>query len=307
MNSKAFALEIQVPFKKMQKEILSIWNLSVPRSDRFTKGEMEILTLWGPKRSFKRPSPFHYCQKPAANPGLNQCPGFKDFIKQFGADLLMARVISMEPGTRVIPHRDPGRNFEFGVARLNAPLISPPGSAVFMDHEKVPQKIPMSPGEIWYLDGATPHSAVHHGKGKRIHLVCDLRMSAQSLRFFPHALRREFRRTNDRYLFIDKVERKDRIWRFQAPLYWFPVRRPSDEVVKAEIEIKDGKATLRFLKNELELSYVPAKHGFFPSWVGAGFFYKVGRKFVEVSLSGLLFKEDSQRDLLTHIEKRPLL
>lgn len=102
-------------------------------------------------------------------PLLEQCHYFAAVIAKLALTLRGARLLSLGPGSQILPHRDRGLAYRFGEARLHIPIVS--GAAV--EFRVAGEPVVMAPGECWYLDLDQEHSVVNRGHERRVHLVLD--------------------------------------------------------------------------------------------------------------------------------------
>ena len=78
--------------------------------------------------------------------------------------------MQLTPGASLEEHVDlVDQGVDFQLARFHVPILTNPGSEMIVDARRVP----MRPGECWYLDVGLPHSAANRGDEARIHLVVD--------------------------------------------------------------------------------------------------------------------------------------
>ena len=104
-----------------------------------------------------------------ATPLLERCPYFATVLDELAITLRGARLLSLGPGSRILPHRDRGLAYRFGEVRLHIPILT--GDAV--DFRVAGAPVVMAPGECWYLDLDQEHSVVNNGAERRVHLVLD--------------------------------------------------------------------------------------------------------------------------------------
>ena len=101
---------------------------------------------------------------------LKKCHYFKEVINSFKCAILTARILRLNVGAEIKPHRDYELGYEDGNFRLHIPIITNPGVQFILDNNE----LTMLPGECWYTNVNYVHSVKNTGKEDRIHLVIDL-------------------------------------------------------------------------------------------------------------------------------------
>lgn len=100
---------------------------------------------------------------------LNNSPYFKEVINQFKCPLLSVRLLKLEKGAFIKPHRDYKLGYEDDNFRLHIPIITNKDVDFVLDG----LKLEMKEGECWYTNVNYIHSVSNKGKSNRIHLVID--------------------------------------------------------------------------------------------------------------------------------------
>ena len=107
-------------------------------------------------------------------PMLASCPYLSSLVDQFRAhtSVTLVRLLRLAPGGFVKEHCDPtlGLEVERSVIRLTVPIVTNDHAALFLNDARVP----MQPGECWYLRFTDPHRVVNNGATERIHLSMDM-------------------------------------------------------------------------------------------------------------------------------------
>ncbi|WP_158559420.1 aspartyl/asparaginyl beta-hydroxylase domain-containing protein [Deminuibacter soli] len=114
------------------------------------------------------------CPKPqisayADTPLLRQCPAIQQLLAQLQCPLHAVRLMNMQSGAYIKPHRDHDLCFEQGEVRLHFPVFT--NSEVVFYAAGTP--LHMQAGECWYVNVHQTHSVVNNGSTSRIHLVAD--------------------------------------------------------------------------------------------------------------------------------------
>ena len=116
-------------------------------------------------------------------PALAQCPYFRAVLDAFECDKAAVRLMALEAGAVIKPHRDAGTAFEDGLARLHVPLQTDPAVTFRIDGED----IHFSQGDTWYLNAGRTHAVHNRSACSRIHLVLDCRVNPWLRRLFARA------------------------------------------------------------------------------------------------------------------------
>jgi quercetin dioxygenase-like cupin family protein len=102
-------------------------------------------------------------------PLLDQAPAVKNFLQQLPLSIKSVRLMRLDPGAFIKPHRDHGLCLERGEARLHLPLQTNPELRFYV----ADQLVPMQEGELWYINADQPHWVENKGALARINLVID--------------------------------------------------------------------------------------------------------------------------------------
>jgi len=102
-------------------------------------------------------------------PVLEQCPTIESIFNQLRCPVKAARLMRLDAGAEIRPHRDAELSIEFGEARLHVPIHTSPAVSFIVDNKK----IPMRAGELWYFNADQIHEVYNRGSEERINLVID--------------------------------------------------------------------------------------------------------------------------------------
>ena len=116
-------------------------------------------------------------------PALAQCPYFRAVLDAFECDKAAVRLMALEAGAVIKPHRDAATAFGDGLARLHVPLQTDPAVTFRIDGED----IHFSRGDTWYLNAGRTHAVHNRSARSRIHLVLDCRVNPWLRRLFAQA------------------------------------------------------------------------------------------------------------------------
>lgn len=91
----------------------------------------------------------------------------------------------LEPGARIHPHRDLTGASMNNRIRFHVPVVTNPGVEFTVSGER----IPMKPGELWYLDTSYKHSVANTGDESRVHIVVECAVNDKIRGIIPRTLR----------------------------------------------------------------------------------------------------------------------
>lgn len=100
---------------------------------------------------------------------LQDCPYVREVITSFQFPKIAVRLMRLEAGAVIKPHRDHELGYEDGQFRLHIPIVTNPGVHFILDGEE----LTMRAGECWYTNVNYEHSVANKGTEDRIHLVID--------------------------------------------------------------------------------------------------------------------------------------
>jgi len=102
-------------------------------------------------------------------PVMKLCPYFQEVLKQFKCPFLSVRLLKLDPGAYIKPHRDHELGYENYNFRLHIPITTHKEIEFILDGEP----LQMLPGECWYTNVNYEHSVANKGTTSRVHLVID--------------------------------------------------------------------------------------------------------------------------------------
>lgn len=106
-------------------------------------------------------------------PALDSAVEFKSALSQLKCKIKSVRLMRLDPGCHITPHRDKGLSLEQGEARIHIPIQTSENLKFFVDG----QIVPMSAGEYWYINADQVHEVQNLGSESRINLVIDCEVS----------------------------------------------------------------------------------------------------------------------------------
>lgn len=109
------------------------------------------------------------CEEWRDLPLLDQAPSVKNFLQQLPVSIKSVRLMRLQPGAAIKPHRDHGLCLEQGEARLHLPLQTNAELSFYVAE----QLVPMQEGELWYINADQVHWVENKGSTARINLVID--------------------------------------------------------------------------------------------------------------------------------------
>ncbi|WDD98527.1 aspartyl/asparaginyl beta-hydroxylase domain-containing protein [Thalassomonas actiniarum] len=107
-------------------------------------------------------------------PVLARCPEISKVLDYFHCPLKAVRLMRLNPGAYIQPHRDMGLAMEYGEARIHLPICGADQVTFLVDG----QVAPMAAGELWYLNADLEHSVRNNGSEARVNLVIDCKVNA---------------------------------------------------------------------------------------------------------------------------------
>lgn len=122
---------------------------------------------------------------------LRNCPTFKSILDQFPFEKTSARLLCLETGAEIKPHRDNCLGYEDGVFRMHIPVVTNPQVEFILAGERVI----MDEGTCWYINANEEHSVANRGTENRVHFVIDgIRNDWTDELFFAQAPESSFER-----------------------------------------------------------------------------------------------------------------
>lgn len=141
---------------------------------------------------------------------MQECAYFREVLDSFEFPKTTARLLCLEVGAEIKPHRDHCLGYEDGVFRLHIPIVTNPGVEFILAGERVI----MNEGTCWYINANEEHSVANRGTENRIHLVIDGERNEWTDKlFFSLASEEQFRpeekpmSETDRQRMIEELER----------------------------------------------------------------------------------------------------
>lgn len=120
---------------------------------------------------------------------LLECSYFKEVLDVFDFEKIIVRLMRLEAGAQIKPHRDSCLGYEDGEFRLHIPLVTNVDVEFIVSGERVI----MEEGSCWYFNAKEMHSVANNGTEDRIHLVIDGKRNAWTDElFFSLAPEKEF-------------------------------------------------------------------------------------------------------------------
>jgi hypothetical protein len=164
-------LELPLKLSLMKQEVMALENKWIPHfNTSHYQGNWSVLPLRSVNGGTDRiiPDLMNDCDY-KDTPYLDACPTIKQLISTFQCELMAVRLMNLQPGSVISPHKDADLCFEKGEARLHIPLFTN-NQVSFYSEEYL---LPMKEGECWYVNVNLAHSVSNKGSTDRIHLVID--------------------------------------------------------------------------------------------------------------------------------------
>ena len=105
----------------------------------------------------------------ADTPYMDKLPSVKQLLNSLQCPVMSVRLLNLKAGAVIKQHRDKELAFEKGEARLHFPVQTNAQVEFYVNDIRVP----MLPGEAWYINANMPHRVSNNGATDRVHLVID--------------------------------------------------------------------------------------------------------------------------------------
>lgn len=169
--------QISLPLNitKLQAEIKS---LAEPWSPHFNtkhyEGGWTVLSLRAPGGKANQIIPdLIHDETYIDTPLMGSCSAVKDLLQTMHCPVLSVRLLNLQSGGIIKPHRDHELAFENGEARLHFPVFTNEEVEFFIDDVL----LRMREGECWYINANLTHAVANKGVSDRIHLVIDCKVN----------------------------------------------------------------------------------------------------------------------------------
>jgi quercetin dioxygenase-like cupin family protein len=168
---KVIRLPLQFDDQQLLAELERIENQGWVRhfNTAYYTGDWEVLSLRSASGNSAEIYPDPTKTEYRDTPLLRDSPVFQEALAKFECQLLSVRLMRLAPQSSILEHRDHCLSFEDGEVRVHIPVRTSPLVEFYLDGER----IPMQPGEAWYLDLNQKHKVNNHGTNDRVHLVVD--------------------------------------------------------------------------------------------------------------------------------------
>lgn len=122
---------------------------------------------------------------------MQDCRYFREVLDGFLFEKTSARLMRLEAGAVIKPHRDYCLGYEDGTFRIHIPVVTNADVEFIVAGER----LIMEEGTCWYINASEEHSVANHGTQDRIHLVIDGRRNAWTdALFFAQAQEEQLQR-----------------------------------------------------------------------------------------------------------------
>lgn len=299
MKLPATEIQLPVPASAILREISPWLSSGVPRHGLYVSGPIQTLGIVGSKSSFEGASPFFGYQEPLKNEELfKNSPALRQFLDELKSPILKARILTMGPGAEVKMHRDPWLNPEFGVIRINVPLIVTPESYLNIEGKKLYPK----PGQAWFIDTSFMHGANNPSKSAyRSHLVLDVGLTPYLHSLFPKDFWMEksgqvesFSSPGELPSILDSKKKA------LIPESLLPLANPGAKETECEFFIENRQVHMKFKDHKVLLQRAD-DGAYFPKFVGPGFKYFFDSKSLRIALRGAIVENASGQHSITHV------
>jgi quercetin dioxygenase-like cupin family protein len=181
------------------------------------EGSWSVIPLYAPNGDQTNIIAHHTDNKEIQpTPVLENCNYFGEVIQKFQCPVISARLMKLDAGAVIKPHRDHESGYEDGMFRIHVPVLTNPLVEFILDAEK----LPMKQGECWYTNVNFEHSVANKGTEARVHLVIDYaRNNWSDELFFSLAPKENFVPKEQEYTRETLVEMIRALESFNNPLY----------------------------------------------------------------------------------------
>lgn len=164
-------IDLTINILSLRQEILQLPKIWSPHFNTSQyEGEWTVLPLRAPGGHQDRIIPDLMSESGYEDtPLMDTCPAIKQLLNTFQCPIASVRLLNLKRGAIIKEHRDHELAFEHGEARLHIPLFTNEQVEFWVQD----QRIPMEPGDCWYINANLPHRVANHGPTDRIHLVID--------------------------------------------------------------------------------------------------------------------------------------
>ena len=164
-------LHVPVDIESIRLELNSLKSAWVPHfNTRYYEGNWSVLSLRSTTGDADQIIPdLHRQERFSDTRLLAECHAILALLSFFQCPLMAVRLMNLQPGSVIRPHKDADLSFEKGEARLHIPVFTNDGVSFYSEDDLVRMK----EGECWYINVNLPHSVSNLGPTDRIHLVID--------------------------------------------------------------------------------------------------------------------------------------
>ncbi len=163
--------EVIIDQLSLSQEFEALWSLQFSDTYKeFICGRWRSCALWNESGTTEDVRIRNYVGRAKKTKAGDALPYINSIIeKNFDMDSLrFCRLVMLEPGSVVLPHRD-YLELKNHLVRLHIPLVT--DLNCFNSEEQVVHHL--SQGEVWYLDASIIHSAGCFSKNTRVHIILD--------------------------------------------------------------------------------------------------------------------------------------
>lgn len=96
-------------------------------------------------------------------------PYIKSILDSWQCEKEAVRLLALQPGSEIKPHRDMGCGYKDGTFRLHIPIVT----NNLVSFNVGGENLKLLPGSCWYIDFNETHSIKNEGNAVRVHLIVD--------------------------------------------------------------------------------------------------------------------------------------
>ena len=164
-------IDLAINILSLRQEVLLLPNTWSPHFNTYHyEGEWTVLPLRSPGGHHEQIIPDLMSEDFYIDtPLMKSCPAIRQFLDSLECPVMSVRLLNLKSGAVIKEHRDHELAFEHGEARLHIPIFTNDQVEFHIQDER----IPMQPGDCWYINANLPHRVANYGPSDRIHLVID--------------------------------------------------------------------------------------------------------------------------------------
>ena len=165
---------LKLPFsfniQKLQKDLSKIKHWKSHFNTSGYNGDWKLIALYAPQGDSENIFALNTTDvEISPTDVLMNCFYFQEVISSFKTKIITARIIKLNVGSKIKPHKDHDLGYENGVFRIHIPIITNDKVDFILNGTH----LEMKEGQCWYTNVNYTHSVANNGNEDRVHLVID--------------------------------------------------------------------------------------------------------------------------------------